>query len=217
MKKLFYGIRVSLITALLMLFVMGAYTYFYNETVETRLKIGGEGERVVKVQEKLKELGLYDGKCDGIYDVETADAVRRFQEYNGLVADGICKNDTLNALGLYIYTYSEFEIDVLARLIEAESNGGDLQTMTAVGAVIINRVRSKSFPDSVLQVIYSGGSFNSVKNGKLSEVNASELAYRAASDAMMGYDPTDGALYVFHGHGGGKIVTLKCGDLYFAK
>ena len=144
---------------------------------------GADGEKVTLVQNKLKELGLYDGKCDGVYDVDTADAVRRFQEYNGIYADGVCGNQTLQAMGLDIYTYSEFEVDVLAKLIEAEAGGTDLQTMTAVGAVVMNRVASIEFPDTVLQVIYSGGSFDSVVDGSIHEARASELAYRAAEDA----------------------------------
>ena len=217
MRKIIYGAKVSIITALVMCGIMGAYTLFYNKTVETRIKSGEEGERVVLVQEKLKELGLYDGACDGIYDVETADAVRRFQEYNGIYADGVCGNETLRALGLSIYTYNEFEVDVVAKLIEAEAGGTDLQTMTAVGAVVMNRVKSKGFPDTVLQAVYSGGSFESVKKGGLTDIVPSELAYRAAEDAIMGYDPTDGALYIYHGKSGGRTVTLQCGDIYFAK
>ena len=81
--------------------------------------------------------------------------------------------------------------------------------MTAVGAVVINRLNDASFPDSVIQIIYSGGSFDSVTKGKIQDARPSELAYRAAEDAMMGIDPTDGALYVLHGGSYGKIVTLK--------
>ena len=75
MKKIFYGVKVSLVTVLVMCTVMTVYTFIYHGSVETRIKSGEDGERVVIVQKKLKELGLYDGKCDGVYDVETADAV----------------------------------------------------------------------------------------------------------------------------------------------
>lgn len=217
MKKILFGIKVSIVTALVMCSVMSVYTLFYNVSVTTRVKEGSEASRVVLVQEKLKELGLYDGRCDGVYDVDTADAVRRFQEYNGIYADGVCSNQTLQAMGLSIYSYSEFEVDILARLIEAEAGDTDLMTMTAVGGVVMNRVGNESFPDSVLQVVYSGGSFDSVMNGKIDEVKASELAYRAAEDALMGVDPSEGALYVMHGGSFGKIVTMKSYDIYFVK
>lgn len=217
MKKLLYGIKISAITVIFMCGVMMVYTFFYNGAVETRISSGAEGEKVIMVQQKLKELGLYDGRCDGVYDIDTADAVRRFQEYNGIDADGICSNDTLQAMGLNIYTYNEFEIDVLAKLIEAEAGDTDLMTMTAVGAVVMNRVQNGAFPDTVLQVVYSGGSFDSVMSGDIDAVKPGEMAYRAAEDAMMGYDPSNGALYVYHGGSYGKIITMQSGDIYFAK
>lgn len=217
MKKIFYGAKISFITVMIMCTVMAVYTFIYNGTVETRLTKGAEGDRVVMLQEKLTELGLYDGKCHGIYDIDTADAVRRFQEYNGIYADGVCTNETLQAMGLNIYTYSEFEADILAQLIEAEAGGTDLMTMTAVGAVVMNRVSNPSFPDTVLQVIYSGGSFDSIVKGGINNIVPSKLAYRAAEDALMGYDPTDGALYVLHGGSMGRIVTLQSGDIYFTR
>lgn len=216
-KKYLYGARVCLMTVLAMCLVMGIYTAIFNTAAETRIEKGADGERVSQVQKKLKELGLYDGKCDGIYDVETADAVRRFQEYNGIYADGVCGNQTLQAMGLDIYTYTEFEVDILAKLIEAEAGDTDLQTMTAVGAVVMNRVSDGGFPDTVLQVIYSGGSFDSVVDGSIEESKPSETAYRAAEDALMGFDPTDGALYVLHGGSMGRIVTFISGDVYFCR
>lgn len=217
MKKLLYGLKVSVVTVMVMCGIMTVYTLFYNGAVETRISSGAEGEKVIMVQEKLKELGLYDGRCNGVYDVDTAEAVRRFQEYNGMDADGICSNDTLQAMGLNIYTYNEFEIDVLAKLIEAEAGDTDLMTMTAVGGVVMNRVLDNAFPDTVLQVVYTGGSFDSVMNGSIDKVKPSEMAYRAAEDAMMGYDPSNGAIYVYHGGSYGKTVTMQSGDIYFAK
>ena len=217
MKKILYGMKVSAVTVMVMCGIMMLYTFIYNGAVETRISSGAEGEKVMLVQKKLKELGLYDGKCNGVYDVDTAEAVRRFQEYNGIDADGICSNDTLQAMGLNVYTYNEFEIDVLAKLIEAEAGDTDLMTMTAVGAVVMNRVQNEAFPDTVLQVVYTGGSFDSVMNGSINDAKPSEIAYRAAEDAMMGYDPSNGAMYVYHGGSYGKIVTMQNGDIYFAK
>ncbi len=216
-KRLFLISKVFVFTVLATFAFVGAYSVFTPDSVEARVKAGENGERVKLIQEKLKEYGLYDGKCDGIYDVETADAVRRFQEHNGIFADGVCGNETLRALELPIYTNGEFETDLLAKLIEAEAGKSDLQTMTAVGAVVVNRVKHKGFPDSVLQVIYSVGAFESVKEGKLIDIKPSELAYRAAEDALMGYDPTDGAVYIMRSNTEGKNVTLKCGDICFVK
>lgn len=216
-KKFFFGLKICVLTSLSMCIVLGVYTLVYGGSLPTRIESGSDSERVILVQKKLKELGLYEGDCNGVYDVETADAVKRFQEYNGIYANGVCGNDTLQALGLSVYSYAEFEVDVLAKLIEAEAGDTDLQTMTAVGAVVLNRVHADGFPDSILQVVYSGGSFDSVVKGTLDKTRPSNLAYRAAEDALMGFDPTEGALYVLHGGSRGMTVTYKRGNIYFAR
>ena len=59
-----------------------------------------EGIDVRNVQERLTELGYYEGEITGIYDRETAQAVRNFQEAFGLLADGVVGPDTWNAIGL---------------------------------------------------------------------------------------------------------------------
>ncbi len=217
MKKIIHGMKMGMYAALIMTVVLLVYTVVYNGAAETRIKQGDQGDKVVLIQEKLKELGIYNGECNGIYDIETANAVKRFQEYNGLKADGVARGETLEAMGLSMYTYSDYEIDILAKLIECEAGEYDLQTMTAVGAVVLNRVKNNAFPDSVVQVIYSGGSFDAIVSGKIYDTQPSELAYRAAEDAMMGFDPTDGALYVLHGGSYGHIITMQSGDLYFGK
>ena len=215
--RAFDVLKICVLTTGVMCVVMLLYTVGYNNATETRIKAGSDRDSVCKVQERLRELGLYDGECNGVYDVQTADAVRRFQEYNGLYANGVCDARTLAELGMDGYTYDEFELDALAKLIESEAGEYDLQTMTAVGAVVVNRVKNSSFPDSVLQVIYSGSSFDSVRNGDIYQTEPSELAYRAAQDALMGFDPTDGALYVMHGETKDKLITLHSGDLYFGR
>ncbi len=217
MKKFLFGTKVCICTVFVIFVILVCYISFFNNSTETRLNKGSEGERVVMIQEKLTELGLYSGDCDGIYDVETADAVLRFQKHNGLDADGVCDSNTLEALGLNIYSYSEFELDMLSRLIESEAGQEGLQAMTAVGAVVMNRVMNSGYPDSILQVIWDSGAFESVDDGIFFEVKASDLAYRAAEDAMIGIDPTDGALYVFKGTSNNRTVVLKCGELYFTK
>ena len=217
MRKIIFGFKVCIYTVLVMIIVIGCYTNIFDEVIETRLSKGSEGEKVVLIQEKLTELGLYSGKCNGVYDVKTADAVKRFQKHNGLDESGVCDRETLEKLGLNIYSYSDLELDMLARLIEAEAGDEGLQAMTAVGAVVMNRVIDTGYPDSILQVIWDAGAFASVDNGCFLDTKASDLAYRAAEDAMIGIDPTDGALYVFHKTSNDRTVTLKCGDIYFAK
>ena len=69
MKKTIYGIKMGVCAALLMTVVLLVYTLAFNVATETRIKQGEQGDRVVLVQEKLKELGIYDGERNGIYDM----------------------------------------------------------------------------------------------------------------------------------------------------
>ncbi|MGI6190074.1 MAG: L,D-transpeptidase family protein [Clostridiales bacterium] len=59
-----------------------------------------EGIDVTNIQQRLSELGFYEGDITGVYDRQTAEAVRNFQQQNGLTADGIVGPDTWNAVGI---------------------------------------------------------------------------------------------------------------------
>ena len=67
----------------------------------------------------------------------------------------------------------------------------------AIGAVIMNRVRSSSFPNTVAGVIYQKGAFTAVSDGQIN-LEPNQSAYNAAKDAMNGWDPTYGCLYYYN-------------------
>lgn len=91
-------------------------------------------------------------------------------------------------------------LDLLARLIQAEASGEQYQAKVAVGAVVLNRVQSSQFPNSIRQVIYQANSgtyqFTPVFNGSINRP-AGAAAIRAAKEALDGADPTNGALFFF--------------------
>lgn len=91
---------------------------------------------------------------------------------------------------------SESEIELLARLIHAEAEGEPYVGKVAVGAVVLNRVESDRFPDSVREVIYARGQFSVVANGRINRAAGAE-SLAAARAAAAGEDPTGGALYFF--------------------
>ena len=173
----------------------------YNfETAEVLSKIGSRGEDVGKIQSALKNLGYYLGGVDGIFGVKTQDAVTRFQKARGLAADGIAGTQTLKALGLQTdiqAANSENDINLLARLISAESRGETYFGQVAVGAVVLNRVKHPSFPNSISAVIYQPDAFSCIKDGQFDEPVV-ESAYRAARDALNNIDPVGGAIYYYN-------------------
>lgn len=173
-------------------------------------KKGSTGATVTEIQTRLKAWGYYTGAVDGTYGSATEKAVRYFQQSNGLTADGQAGSETLAALGLPTGGGSasgggdggssgsgEGDVDLLARLISAEARGEPYEGQVAVGAVVLNRVEHASFPNSISGVIYQSGAFSCLDDGQFDEPVA-ESAYRAAQDALNGWDPSSGAIYYFN-------------------
>ncbi len=150
------------------------------------------------VQTKLKRWGYYSGKVDGIYGNLTRKAVRLFQQKNNLAVDGI-----VVALGMSIAgasddsTTSNNDLYLLAKCVHAEARGESYTGQVAVAAVILNRVKSASFPNTIAGVIYQPYAFTAVSDGQIN-LEPNQTAYNAARDALNGWDPTYGALYYFN-------------------
>lgn len=89
------------------------------------------------------------------------------------------------------------DLNLLARLISAEARGERYEGQVAVGAVVLNRVRHPSFPNSISEVIYQPWAFTCINDGQFDQPVA-ESAYRAAQDALNGWDPSYGAIYYFN-------------------
>lgn len=85
----------------------------------------------------------------------------------------------------------------LAKAIHAEARGEPFKGKVAVGAVILNRVKSPQFPDNVYGVIYQKGQFSSVKDGQI-KLKPDQQAYKAAQEALDGSDPSQNALYFYN-------------------
>lgn len=183
--------------------VITAIAYTYSESTQTLSQLGSRGQEVRQIQSKLRELGLYSGSIDGIYGTATQKAVRQFQKNCGLTADGIAGRKTLLYLGLgsggssSTGGYSSSDVYLLARIIGAEARGESYVGQVAVGAVVLNRVRHSSFPDSIAGVVYQSGAFSAVRDSNWN-VPPNDTAKKAARDAINGWDPTGGAIYYYN-------------------
>ena len=166
----------------------------------TGYKKGSSGETVKKIQTKLKEWGYYNGTVDGVYGSGTEKAVKYFQEKNGLTADGKAGQKTLDAMGIFeeaAANSSGGDEALLARLISAEARGEPFSGQVAVGAVVLNRVKHSSFPNSIAGVIYQNGAFTAVDDGQIN-MSPTDSCMRAARDALNGWDPSGGAIYYYN-------------------
>ena len=166
-------------------------------------KKGASGATVTEIQTRLKNWGYYSGEVDGMFGSATEKAVKYFQQKNGLTADGVVGAQTLAALGInggggdLSGGTQSGDLYLLARVISAAARGEPYTGQVAVGAVVLNRVRHSSFPNSISGVIYQSGAFSCLDDGQFDEPIA-ESAYRAAQDALNGSDPSGGAIYYFN-------------------
>lgn len=92
---------------------------------------------------------------------------------------------------------STSDVNILARLVYAESRGEPYTGQVAVASVVLNRVKSSSFPNSVAGVIYQRGAFSVVSDGQIN-MTPNSTAKKAAQDAINGWDPSYGAIYYFN-------------------
>ena len=161
---------------------------------------GAAGSMVTQIQQKLIAWGYMAGPADGIFGSKTESGVKYFQRNNGLTADGIAGTATLKALGVSdasAPTIQKNDEALLARLISAEARGEPYKGQVAVGAVVLNRMKHPSFPNSLSGVIYQSGAFSCLDDGQFDEPIA-DSAYSAAKEALNGSDPSGGAIYYFN-------------------
>ena len=178
------------------------------------LKQGATGGEVKELQRRLKQWGYYSGAVDGVYGPATVKAVKYFQQKNGLKADGIAGKSTFAALGMNdsvkalegnsgssssssSSNYTSSDLYLLAKTIYAEARGESYTGQVAVGAVILNRVKSSKFPNTISGVVYQKHAFTAVSDGQIN-LEPDKTAMNAAQDAMNGWDPTYGCIYYYN-------------------
>ena len=186
---------------------------YYEQTAVINAKSSSKDIKLV--QQKLKNWGYYTGSVDGIYGSKTKAAVIKFQRNNKLSVDGIIGNKTLKAMGITesmlsggssqtSSSISNQDLYLLAKLINAEARGESYKGQVAVGAVVLNRVKSSSFPNTISGVIYQPYAFTCVSDGQIN-YSPSQSAISAAKDALNGWDPSNGCIYYYNP----KIATSK--------
>ena len=168
------------------------------------LRLGDRGEKVREAQQKLKNWHYLDGAVDGIFGTDTQKAVKYFQRKNGLTQDGIIGTATAAKMGLQLAGSSgssgnkyQGDVNLLARVVYGEARGEPYRGKVAVAAVVLNRVRHASFPNTMSGVVYQKGAFSIVADGQINLTPDSD-SIRAARDALNGVDPTSGCIYYYN-------------------
>lgn len=198
-------IAFNILIVITIIFIL--YNVFMNgNNIIALSKYGSRGSEVTQIQTKLKRWGYYKGSIDGIYGSQTVSAVKYFQRKNGLAVDGIAGKNTLAAMGIFSSSgnssssssnSNSSNLNLLSRLVYGEARGEPYSGQVAVAAVVLNRVKSSSFPNTVAGVIYQSGAFDIVSDGQIN-LTPNSTAIKAAQDAINGWDPSYGALYYFN-------------------
>ncbi|HOB09436.1 MAG: cell wall hydrolase [Limnochordia bacterium] len=158
-----------------------------------------------KQQDQTNYISYRVVKGDSLYEIARffGTTVAALMEINELKTTTIRVNQVLLVpdngakeypVGLWL---TDQEVQWIAQMIHAEARGEPYLGQVAVGAVIINRVKSPKFPNTVKDVLFQDGAFQPIRNGTFYQA-ASEQAYRAALEALNGHDPTNGALFFFN-------------------
>lgn len=197
MRRLKISVAILMLTAFLLLPAL---------SIAAGVGYGARGEDVKKIQQRLKKWGFYSGAVDGIFGSGTLSAVKSFQRKNGLTPDGIVGPKTAAAMGITLSsavkpvsngTVTTNDVYLLARIIYGEARGEPYKGQVAIGAVVLNRVKSAQFPNTIAGVIYQRGAFDAVSDGQIN-LAPNETAVRAARDAINGWDPTGGCLFYYN-------------------
>lgn len=204
MKKI-TAISMLLCIVLFISIIFNPLLYFKTVFAQEVLYWGSRGDMVKQVQTKLKNWGYYIGRVDGDFGEKTYNAVRKFQSKNGLKVDGIVGQKTYNALGISVSKAGskgqgatrQDEKVLLGKLITGEARGEPYIGQVAVGAVVLNRTRHPSFPNTIAGVIYQPGAFTAVSDGQIN-LAPTDSCLKAAGDALNGWDPTEGSRYYWN-------------------
>lgn len=192
----------------ILLAVMVVFVFSFSGVLSAEAKNITKGDtaaNIKAVQTRLKDLGYYTSTVDGIWGPKTLTAVKNFQKSKGLTADGIIGAKTEKALGITLSAsssggtggVSNSDLNLLARCVYGEARGEPYMGQVAVAAVVLNRVKSSAFPNSVSGVIYQKYAFTCVADGQIN-LTPNQSCINAARDALNGYDPTNGCLYYYN-------------------
>lgn len=183
------------------------------------LKAGSAGSDVADLQFRLQTLYYFKGTITTTYGMTTRSAVIAFQKAHGLQTDGIAGPATWSTLKKL--TVNKPELSKLARIIYSEARGEVYKGQVAVGAVVMNRLKSPLFPKTVTDVIFAPFAFAAVADGQY-WLLPDNTAFLAAKDAVRGWDPTKNALYYYNPATAksqwmlARKVTTKIGNHVFA-
>ncbi|WP_275670691.1 cell wall hydrolase [Neobacillus notoginsengisoli] len=171
---------------------MGIFALSFGFAIQpanaAQLSYGSTGKQVIHTQTILKQLGYFNTEVTGYYGPITENAVKRFQQDFNIESLGIVGPKTSKKLT---------EIEMMAHVVYGEARGESYEGQVAVAAVILNRLQSEEFPDTISGVIFQRNAFTAVQDGQFYLIPDSS-AYQAVRDSLLGWDPSQGAVFYYN-------------------
>lgn len=237
MRKAFVYFKLLCAASILSVSVPTMFPHIAEAFTSRNLMYGSQGYDVNELEGRLRLLGYYWGKNDGIFGWKTYWSVRTFQYNFGLPVTGevnlTTKQKLVQATPNWHSTgakhsssnnstatqqqsssvqaaasttssfsgntggFSESDLNLMAHVVYGEARGESLEGQVAIAAVILNRLHSNKFPNTIPSIIYHPGAFTAVSDGQVNLTPNSE-AKKAVVEAVKGYDPTHGATFYFN-------------------
>jgi len=199
-----YFFRVIAASALAMLVLVCGYRFLFEditteEDLSVMAKYGDCGDEVIELQKRLSRLGYYDGAFNGSFDLKTAEAVKAFQEENGLHISGCANMETLAALGMNplreeLIAYER--IQFLARVIDAICPDSPYPVRVALAGVLLKRCTENVGSGSLATEVFGDPALRDAYLARFHE-DPSEASLRAVGDALAGLSPCPDAMYFY--------------------
>jgi N-acetylmuramoyl-L-alanine amidase len=189
--------------AAILMILLTVFFYACDSVPVAAYMFGSSGSQIKEIQKRLKDWGYYFGYVDGNYGKETENAVIWFQQKNHITVDGIVGAQTAEKLGVAApsesskKTTTSSDVYLLAKVVYGEARGEPYTGKVAVAAVVLNRVASSLFPNTIAKVVYQPGAFSIVDDGQI-DLSPDAEALKAAKDAMNGWDPSGGAIFYYN-------------------
>ncbi len=222
-----YFVKSLCTSAVLMLMLMAGYCFFMpNDEKEMKTVMGrpgDSGEEVVLIQTRLREYGYDVGEVTGVYDLSTAEAVRRFQEDYGLDVSGNVNAETMYRLGFTVETETLCLYEsrrFIASSVDAICPDATYLAKVALAGLILERQANVGFPDELPAVVFGEPQFRDALLYDYGKEPSAD-AWRAVRDAANGMSPCPDALYFYRKGNEDRFLTqlnivFKNGTYYFA-
>ena len=200
-----YGMFCVLAAVLFLLLCLAIYTVLAGRNLAGYIQLPENGEKKARISGKIcienhSILPLFCVGCD-LYWANRLTGEKGKEK----ILFGIAGKKTLEAMGIFnssgnsnsSNSTSSSDLNLLARTVYSEARGEPYAGQVAVAAVVLNRVKSSSFPNTIAGVIYQKGAFTAVSDGQIN-LTPNQTAYNAARDALNGWDPSYGSIYYFN-------------------